>query len=564
MDLPIGYDNFRDVIDQKLTFVDKSLFIKEFLDDKGAQSVLITRPRRFGKSLNLSMLHHFFAAEVNGKSTKELFLGLKIAQQSQQYLQHQGKYPVVSLSFKDVKDNNLLLAYENLKHIIGEAYREHRYLLSSPKLHDDEKESFESILRNKADETQVKSSLKTLTHYLFRYYGEKAILLIDEYDTPIQSGYTNGYYDEIIALMRHLFGAALKSNPYLYRALLTGILRISKESLFSELNNLNVYSVLHPMYSEHFGFTEAEVNSLFACANLNSDLAQVKEWYNGYKIGDNVIYNPWSIVNCIKSRGVLEPYWVNTSDNKLVKDLLIQSSVKFKHAFELLLEEKSVEQFIDENFVFPDLKGNEASIWSLLLMAGYLQVASSEKTSQGTLCQLQIPNQEIRNLYRKIIEQWLSNGKGILWYNEFLNNLLTGNVTEFKANLKEIMLQTISVHDLGCEPEAFYQGLMIGLTASLDKREYEKKSNKESGLGRYDIVIIPKDIRKLAIILELKSVRLSKKDNILASLLQSEAKQALLQIDKNEYQAELEQGGITNVLKLGIAFCGKEFYIESK
>jgi hypothetical protein len=364
--------------------------------------------------------------------------------------------------------------------------------------------------------------------------------------------------------MRGLFSAGLKSNPYLYRAMLTGILRVSKESLFSGLNNLKVYSVLNSKYSEHFGFTEAEVNSLFTQTNLKNDPEQIKEWYNGYKIGGTVIYNPWSIVNCIQEQGVLKPYWVNTSDNTLVKDLLIQSSTQFKHKFELLLEGKVVEQFIDENFVFTELKGNEAAVWSLLLMTGYLKAVFSKETEQGTLCQLQVPNQEIRNLYRKIIEQWLSNGKGVQWYNEFLNYLLTGNVEGFKASLGDIMMQTISVYDIAREPEAFYQGLMIGLTASLDKSDYEKKSNRESGYGRYDIAIIPRDTNKLAIILELKSVTPPKKEKNLAPMLRQEAKEALTQIDHNKYTAELKQRGIRNVLKIGLAFSGKEFYVEAK
>jgi Predicted AAA-ATPase/PD-(D/E)XK nuclease superfamily len=563
MDLPIGYDNFGDVIDQGLTFVDKSLLIKKFLDDKGAQVILITRPRRFGKTINLSMLHHFFAANVYGKPTKELFAGLKIMQQSSQYLQHQGNYPVAALSFKDVKDGEFKSAYSNLARLLSRTYKEHISVLESPKLTSEQKYSFEAILKGKADESQVRSSLLDLTDCLYQHYGKKAILLIDEYDTPIQSGYAHGYYDKVIEVMRHLFSASLKSNPYLYRAVLTGILRIARESLFSGLNNLEVYSLLRSEYSQYFGFTEEEVVELLKESGLEIKLEEIRGWYNGYQMGNTVVYNPWSIVNCIKRKGLLQPYWVNTSDNALVKNLLIQSSTKFKHEFELLLEGKVVEKFIDENFVFPELKANEGAIWSLLLMTGYLKVVSSQETLQGTLCQLEIPNQEIRNLYRKIIELWLSNGKGIEWYNEFLKHLLTGNVEGFKDSLSNILLQTISVHDLSREPEAFYQGLMIGLTASLDKRDYEKKSNRE-GYGRYDIVIIPRDINKLAIILELKSVKAPKKEENLKLLLQQDAKEALIQIDKNAYSSELKQRGIKNVLKMGLAFCGKDFYIEPK
>ena len=565
MKLPIGYDNFRSVIDKKLTFVDKSLLIKDFLDDEGTQVALVTRPRRFGKTLNLSMLHHFFAAEVQGEPTKDLFKGLKIMQQGEQYLQHQGKYPVIALSFKDIKQNSFEDSFQKLCDLFVSVYDEYGYLLDSNKVTDTQKRFIESILKREINPPQLENALKFLTGCLFQHHDHiRPLLLIDEYDTPIQAAYASKYYDKMVNFMRGLFSAGLKDNPYLHRAMLTGILRISKESLFSDLNNVKVYSMLNSTYSDHFGFTETEVNDLFNQAKLNTNPEQIKAWYNGYKIGNTVIYNPWSIVNCIQEQGVLKPYWVNTSDNKLVKDLLIQSSTQFKHDFELLLEGKVVEKFIDENFVFPELQVNQAAVWSLLLMAGYLKVVSSQETLQGTLCQLQIPNQEIRNLYRKIIEQWLSNGKGIEWYNQFLNDLLTGNMEELQKNLHEIMLQTISVHDLAQEPEAFYQGLMIGLTASLDKDQYEKRSNRESGYGRYDIVIIPKNTDKLAILLELKSVKVPKKEEDLKPQLEKAAKEALDQIEKNKYSAELKQRSIGDVLKIGLAFCGKEFHIESK
>jgi hypothetical protein len=563
--LPIGYDNFRSVIDKKLTFVDKSLLIKDFLDDEGTQVALVTRPRRFGKTLNLSMLHHFFAAEVQGEPTKDLFKGLKIMQQGEQYLQHQGKYPVIALSFKDIKQNSFEDSFQKLCDLFVSVYDEYGYLLDSNKVTDTQKRFIESILKREINPPQLENALKFLTGCLFQHHDHiRPLLLIDEYDTPIQAAYASKYYDKMVNFMRGLFSAGLKDNPYLHRAMLTGILRISKESLFSDLNNVKVYSMLNAKYSEHFGFTETEVNDLFNQAKLNTNPEEIKAWYNGYKISNTIIYNPWSIVNCIQEQGVLKPYWVNTSDNKLVKDLLIQSSTQFKHDFELLLEGKVVEKFIDENFVFPELQVNQAAVWSLLLMAGYLKVVSSQETLQGTLCQLQIPNQEIRNLYRKIIEQWLSNGKGIEWYNQFLNDLLTGNMEELQKGLHEIMLQTISVHDFSRAPEAFYQGLMIGLTASLDKDQYEKRSNRESGYGRYDIVIIPKNTDKLAILLELKSVKVPKKEEDLKPQLEKAAKEALDQIEKNKYSAELKQRGIGDVLKIGLAFCGKEFHIESK
>ncbi len=567
MKLPIGYDNFRSIIEKNLTFVDKSLFIKDFIDDEGTQVALITRPRRFGKTLNLSMLHHFFAAEVHGKPTNGLFKGLKIMEQGDLYGQHQGKYPVVFMSFKDIKQASFENAFIKFKELFFDVYKEYSYLLDSNKLIDSQKHFFELILNQTISPPQLESALKFITECLYQHHeGIKPLLLIDEYDTPVQAAYIGNYYDPMVGFMRGLFGAGLKGNPYLHRALLTGILRVSKESLFSGLNNLEVYSLLRPEYSQYFGFTAEEVAMLLQESHLDVTLEAIQTWYNGYQVGNTVVYNPWSIVNCIKRQGVLQPYWVNTSDNALIKELLIQSSASFKHHFEGLLEGNVVEKFLDENFVFPDLKRNPSVVWSLLWMTGYLKVVSFQETLQGTLCQLQIPNQEIKNLYRQIIEQWLSNGKGIEWYNQFLQDLLTGNVTGFEEGLRDIMLQTASVHDLAREPEAFYQGLMLGLTASLDKNHYEKKSNRESGYGRYDIAIIPKDTSKLAILLELKSVKAAKKDNEedLDERLQKEARLALEQIENHAYQAELQQRGLQDILNIGLAFCGKTFQMAVK
>jgi hypothetical protein len=563
VELNLGYDDFGKVVTNGISFVDKSLLIKDFIDNKGVEVALVTRPRRFGKSFNFSMLHHFFAAEIHGQATRGLFDNLKIAQQGERYMQHQGQYPVVALNFKDSKDSSFDACYANLCGVLSRAYAEHAYILDSPKVSDYWKKIFNAILDETAKEKDIKSALLTLTTCLHQHHGKKIILLIDEYDAPIQSGHVHGYYDEIIELMRHLFSAALKTNPHLNRAWLTGILRVSKESLFSGINNLQVYSILRPEYSQYFGFTEPEVNDLLKHSKLTIGINAIRDWYNGYQIGDSIVFNPWSIVNCIAQNGILQPYWVNTSDNELIKKLLIQSSNEFKHEFESLLEGNIVKKVIDESVVFSDLNKNHAAIWSLLLTTGYLNVINLQFTEQGTICELKIPNKEIRSLYRKIIEQWLSGGEGVEWYNKFLNYLLSGDIENFKYSLKNVMEQTVSCHDLAHQPEAFYQGLMIGLTASLDKNEYEKKSNRESGLGRYDITIIPKNTNKLGIILELKSVKASKNSKNLTALLEKEAIGALQQINNNTYIAELQQRGISKILKIGLAFSGKTFYLAT-
>lgn len=559
MRLPIGCSDFKKVIDEQFDFVDKSLLIKEIVDD--AEVILITRPRRFGKTLNMSMLRYFF--ELSSDDRAYLFNNLKISSEADLLLKHQGQYPVVYLTLKDVKEHSYPAAFEKIQHLIGKIYDEFSsVLLHSDKLTDFQKNYMNGILTRRASQVDVEDSLLMLSKALYDHYGKKVCILIDEYDTPIQSGYLHNYYDEIVGFFRNLFSAALKDNVYLFKSVLTGILRISKESLFSGLNNLKVYSVLHPKYGAYFGFTEDEVKALLHQTGLEKNSAEIKDWYNGYQIGDHVLYNPWSIINCFQDDGVLGPYWVNTSDNALIKTLLLKSSEGFKERFELLLEGNSIERLIDENFVYPDLmKNNESAVWSLLLMTGYLKIDSCQKTDQGTLCHLRIPNREIRNLYRGIIEQWLSNGYGVEWYNQFLEHLLDGDMVAFERDLTHILEQTVSSHDVGKEPESFYHGFMIGMTASLYGRsDYETKSNRESGYGRYDYLILSRNLDKPTILFEFKKVSLPEGKLLDAkTILNKSAQEALTQINTKAYLAEVKQRGIKNILKIGISFSGKRF-----
>ena len=364
-------------------------------------------------------------------------------------------------------------------------------------------------------------------------------------------------------MMRSVFASALKTNPYLNRAVITGILRIAKESLFSGVNNLEVYSLLRSEYGQYFGFTEEEVDDLIQKAQLTIPADDIKTWYNGYQMGDKIVYNPWSVVNCIKRKGVLEPYWVNTSDNELIRDLLIKSSGAFKANFESLLQDIPIEHIIDENTVFGYLEENESALWSLLLMAGYLKPVSQTLTDRGRQCSLAIPNKEVKNLYRQLIEQWLSNGHGLEWYDQFLNNLLSGNIDAFRRDLTDIMERIISVRDTSRDPEAFYHGLILGLTASLAyHKNYEIGSNRESGYGFYDYMIFSKDTQKPTIILEFKKVDAHKDSDTLQRHLELAAVNGLAQIARQRYLAEAEKRGATNILKLSIAFCGKRFHLE--
>jgi len=397
--LPIGYDNFRKVFEQKLDFVDKSLFIKELIDDRATEVAVFTRPRRFGKTFNLSMLHCFFSATVWDQPTQGMFDRLKIAALGEEYMQHQGQYPVVFITFKDVKDHGYEIAYKKMCALVKEVYQEHRYLLTSPCLYDEDKKEYEIILQHESlDEVVLSNSLKKLTKYLYQHYRVRPWLLVDEYDTPIQAAYVHGYYNEMIDLLRGVYGAVLKTNPYLHRAVITGILRVAKESLFSGVNNLEVYSFLRSEYGQYFGFTEEEMDQLLQQTQLTNQAQEIKAWYNGYQCGDIIVYNPWSVANCLKQKGELAPYWINTSDNLLIRNLLIESSTEFKTSFESLFKEEPIERLIDEYMVFADLRTNETAAWSLLFMAGYLKVIAQERTDDGLRCQLAIPNREVRNL----------------------------------------------------------------------------------------------------------------------------------------------------------------------
>jgi len=560
--LPVGDNDFRSIVEQGLDFVDKTLLIKEIMDS-GDKVILIPRPRRFGKTFNMSMLQCFFASMVRGKPTKGVFDKLKIAKIENYLQQYQGKYPVIFLTFKDVRGSDFQSTYEKLRQVMAELYRDHYELLDSNALIEEEKRAFKDILSRVATKEDVESALKALTTYLYRHHGVEPIVLIDEYDTPIHAGFTNKYYDKIVECMKSILSPALKDNPYMRKGVLTGIMRVSKESLFTGLNNVTVYSLLESRYSEYFGFTEAETRSLLERRGMENLAEDIKNWYNGYMMGNNIIYNPWSIVNCISKNGMLQPYWVHTSDNALIRDLLVKTSIAFKSQFEFLLQGKAIEKVINENIVFNDLQADEDTIWSLLLMTGYLKIVSKQLTLQegASLCKLEIPNREIRSLYRDIIiKSWLS--ADYKQYDQFLNSFIQGNIEGFKEHLNKMLLQTASTFDMAMNPEAFYHGFMLGLLADLNPAEYEVKSNRESGYGRYDIMVMPKTLNRLAILLEIKNVKeLTGKQDINV-LLDEMAKEGLKQMSERQYTAELEQRNVSTVLRLGLAFYGKLFKIE--
>jgi hypothetical protein len=552
MNFIIGVDNFGKIIQEGFNFVDKSLLIKEVLDNNGTEVSVITRPRRFGKTLNLSMLHHFLASEVNNFKTAGMFDHLKIAKAGSAYMDHQGKYPVIFITFKAMACSSYDQAKQIFAALIGELYGQHRALLLSDALYSDEKLLFERILNRQASDADLMFSLKYLSGYLHRHYGVKPWILIDEYDTPIQSGYSNNHYQDIIERMRGVLGNALKGNIDMYRAVITGILQISKESLFSGLNNLKVYSLLSERYAEYFGFTESEVDEVLQKTHLSHLSSEIKGWYNGYHIGQCQIYNPWSIVNCVSEKGALIPYWVNTSGSDLIKTSMASADTAVKEKFELLLAGKSIEVMIREKMVFDDLKTNSGALWSLLLFSGYLTATQTTSTDEGFDCALRTPNREIAALYRTVIKEWFTAtaSLGIDEYRAFLKSLITGDLDTFLERLKRFLKESSSFFDAGGEnPEKFYHGFVLGLIVGLADTHIVQ-SNKESGYGRYDVMIIPKDIQQLGLVLEFKVAKEG-------MTLTQTAEEALAQIEARDYETELRQKGIEHVLKIGLGFRGK-------
>lgn len=422
---PVGISDYRQLVAGNYLYVDKSLGIRDILN--GSAVSIICRPRRFGKTLFMSMLQHFFAENVIGESTQGLFNPSLLNQKYPQIIEeHQGKYSVIYLTCKDIKYSSFESAHQGFQGLLVRLFREHQSLLESPLLSETERAAFNRILSKTADEDETRSALKDLSYYLHKAHGKPVIVLIDEYDTPILSAYTNKYYEEMIPFIRAFLGAGLKDNPYVFKSVVTGIIRIAKENLFSDLNNPEVYSPLKNTYGDYFGFTEDEINTLLQKTNLTSQASAIKHWYNGYWIGGHTIYNPWSIISCLKHAGVLEPYWVNTSGNELIRKILGEANANVKTELEKLIQGGSISCWIDEHVTFENLSKNETALWSLFLFSGYLTATKIKLDDTGYYqCELRIPNQELLHLYRRQVIGWFGDFLGYREYQEFIDNLLT-------------------------------------------------------------------------------------------------------------------------------------------
>ena len=554
--LPIGISNFKEIIEDEYYYFDKTEFIENLFEEV-SKIKLFTRPRRFGKTLNMSMIKYFFDIE-NKNENKKLFEKLKISEN--EYFEKQGTAPVISISFRNYDESSWGNGFEMIKNTISDLYDEFEFVKEN--LSARKKEKYDSILFNRATEATWKLSLLDLTKYLYEYYGQKVVVLIDEYDQPIIDSYVKGYYQEAISFFKTFYGVVLKDNNYLEMGIMTGILRVAKENIFSGLNNLRVHTILDNRFTEYFGITENEVEKALKDFNLEFELQDVQKWYNGYLFGDIEVYNPWSIINFLNDEK-LKPYWVNTSGNELIKLYLKKLKNEIFDDFSKLLNREEIYKRINENMTFSNLESNYSkNIWNLFFHSGYLTLA--KKIEDDGMCYLKIPNEEILKMFSEMfIEIYFEDYEKFLYMS---NALKEGNISEFEKHLKEVLLENVGIFDVsGIYREQFYHGLMLGIILIL-KNEYEITSNNFAGKGRYDLLLKPKNLekRKEGIILELKVVNAMEnlsEDKIFEKL-ENECDIALQQIEDKEYDSVLKNAGVENILKIGIAFFGKEVAVK--
>ncbi len=559
--IAIGVEDFKRIIDKNGYFVDKTLMIQKLIESE-AMVTLFTRPRRFGKTLNQFMIRRFFEDEITEKGEKVdngyLFDGLKIAECGEEILKHQQQYPVIFMTLKSAKQPNFEMAYGALADEIYNEFMRHRYVLQSDALLPIEKERYENLLNRRADEKEVAKAFAFLSECLFKYHGKNTIILIDEYDVPLENAYFRGFYDEMIDFIRSLFESALKTNPYLERSVITGCLRISKESIFTGLNNLKVDSVLRTEYGDSFGFTESEVEEMLAYYNLQEELTEVKRWYDGYLFNDIEIYNPWSIINFVYDRDhkitqFALPYWSNTSSNSIIREMVGEADQKAKADLETLINGGTIEKPVHEDITYGDIHQSQDNLWNFLFFTGYLKKMSERKDESGESLYLSmaIPNTEIKTIYKNSISYWFEQRIKQTDRSPLVRALETGDCEAAEDFINRQLADTISYYDYA---ENFYHGFMAGLLVNIGG--YSVKSNRESGNGRPDIVMQTVQIRKgRVILLELK---------IAGSIAEMEAAcdRGLAQIEEQHYAEPFITEGYPEVKKYALSFCKKECMVK--
>ncbi len=548
----IGESDFKGLRIRDNYYIDKTMYIKDIIDNQ-SRVILVTRPRRFGKTLNMSTLKYYF--DCTKKDSKELFNGLKIMKQGEQYTSKLGYYPVIYITLKDVQDRNFENMLLNLKSAMIDMYQEHRYLLDSNKIYPEEKQAITDILFARENEVSLRNSIRELSKYLYRYYKKPVILLIDEYDVPLQNAYVEGYYEEAVKFFKIFYGTTFKDNPYLEKTVLTGVSRVAKESIFSGANNFKVFTVLDDEFSDDFGITEEEMNQVIKDFNIQDKKEDIKEWYDGYTIGHTKgIYNPWSILNYLTDRKLM-PYWVNTSSNDLIK-LVLKNSSTIKEKIERLLRDETIEVPINLETVIVGIENNEDNIWGLMLGTGYLKVEETVDLTKG-IYKVKLPNREIKELFRGIVEGWFRNKVIGNDLNSILKDLITLNIKEFEKKFRVLVKEMFSYMDVGENTaENFYHAFVLGMLVGL-KDTYYVNSNRESGYGRYDIMLEPKDKNGNSFIMEFKVL-----DDMEEKTIEDTIKNAKKQIEEKGYEENLKERGFKNITKMVYAFKGKEVKLE--
>ena len=550
--LPIGIENFEKMIKLGYYYVDKTLFIKELIDKK-CEINLFTRPRRFGKSLSLSMIQYFF--EKYKKDNTYLFEGLNIMSAGDKYTSEMNKYPVISITLKDIETPNYNQSFNMLREELLRQFDRHSYLLESDKINDRQKKTYTDFINADAEDGLIPSSLKFLSECLELHYNEKVIILIDEYDVPLERAYFNGYYNEMVDVIRKLFNTALKTNTSLNFAVITGCLRVSKESIFTGFNNPKIISITSDMYGEYFGFTEEEVQASLKFYQLDHKIDEARQWYNGYIFGNANVYNPWSILNYVQDayenvNWFPRPYWVNTSSNSIIRELIEISDNEIKDEIEALIQGESITKPIHEDVVYSEIKQDMNNLWNFLFFTGYLKKVGEQFVNNKIYFDLMIPNIEVLTIFERKINEWFNVKIKARDMNKMYTAILNSEPQVFEDELSALLAETISYFD---SQENFYHGFLTGALARMNG--YKAKSNRESGNGRGDIFLLPVSMKKTAVILEVKAA-----DTFIG--MEKECIEALKQITVKKYDQELRQTGYSNILMYGVAFYRKDCMIR--
>lgn len=548
--LPVGVSDYRLAVSEYY-YIDKTMMLKDFIDER-PMVTLFTRPRRFGKTLNMDMIRTFF--EKTDEDTSKYFINKKIWAQGENYRSFQGKYPVIFISLKDVKHNSWKNTSESIGSIISQEYRRHSELATSPNLDKQQIEFYEKMVSAQYSDVELEKSLMFLSEMLHQHYGECAVIIVDEYDTPIQSGHTNGFYDDVISFMRNLLSGCFKDNKHLAFGFLTGILRVAKESIFSGLNNLTINSVLDNKYSEYFGFTADEVREMAAYYGAPDKFDEVCEWYDGYRFGKTEIFNPWSVINYFSNDCEPRAFWLSTGSNDIISEIIKEADGEIYQKLTSLVNGESFTTYIDTSVIYPQIKNNPSSIYSFLLVAGYLKVVKSSVSISGDfMCEVALPNKEISLVYRKEILQKLDKMIPQSMAISVEEAIYSGNGEKLRDIIGRLLIQSVSAFDAA--GENFYHGFMLGICALFGNSYLT--SNRESGEGRYDIQLSPKTDNLPGIIIELKAVKnCNNKD------LKSLAQTALKQIIDKKYDTEMKTNGVKTIYKFGVAFSGKKIEVE--